>query len=107
MSIKKRFMRRIKSYTVEKLTYFSKYVKAYLKATKRLPEKYYIDAFAGTGKCILCDITQCKSEGGKKCLVELKKFVQYTLIFRRIYMRKFRENDKIKERFSQKIALCH
>ena len=59
-------MRRIKSHTVEKLAYFRKYIEAYLVATKRLPIKYYIDAFAGSGKCILCD-EKCKSRGGLTC----------------------------------------
>lgn len=59
-------MRRIKSHTTEKLAYFNKYIEAYLVATKRLPAKYYIDAFAGSGRCILCD-KKCKSRGGSKC----------------------------------------
>lgn len=59
-------MRRIKQHTVQKLEYFRKYLIAYLHATKRLPQKYYVDAFAGTGKCILCN-EKCKSRGGKKC----------------------------------------
>lgn len=60
-------MKRIKSHTLEKLAYFKKYIEAYLVATKRLPVKYYIDAFAGTGKNILCDEI-CKSKGGKRCI---------------------------------------
>lgn len=59
-------MRRIKEHTYEKLQYFKKYLNAYLFATKRLPKKYYIDAFAGTGKCILCN-EECKSRGDIKC----------------------------------------
>jgi len=59
-------MRRVKSHTLEKLSYFKKYLEAYLIATKKLPLKYYIDAFAGTGKCILCD-EKCNSDGGIKC----------------------------------------
>lgn len=59
-------MRRIKSHTIEKLEYIRKYIEAYLVATKRLPIKYYIDAFAGSGKCILCD-EKCKSRGGLTC----------------------------------------
>ena len=58
-------MRRVKNHTAEKLKYFKKYIEGYLVATKRLPEKYYIDAFAGTGKCILCN-EKCKSRGGVK-----------------------------------------
>lgn len=61
-------MRRIKSHTSEKLEYIRKYIEGYLMATKRLPIKYYIDAFAGSGKCILCD-TECNSRGGKRCLL--------------------------------------
>jgi len=61
-------MRRIKSHTRDKLTYFEKYLNAYLSATKRLPTKIYIDAFSGTGKCMLCNHGSCKSRGGKKCL---------------------------------------
>ena len=60
-------MRRIKTHTVEKLVYFKKYIEAYLVATKRLPIKYYIDAFAGSGTCILCD-KKCKSKGNLRCL---------------------------------------
>lgn len=60
-------MRRIKSHTIEKLEYIRKYIDAYLIATKRLPIKYYIDAFAGSGKCVLCDIT-CRSDGGLRCV---------------------------------------
>lgn len=60
-------MRRIKSHTVQKLEYISKYIKAYLGATSRLPKKVFIDAFAGTGKCVLCDEKSCSSAGGKKC----------------------------------------
>lgn len=59
-------MRRIKSHTLEKLEYFRKYIEAYLVATKRLPIKYYIDAFAGSGKCVLCD-EKCNSKGGLRC----------------------------------------
>lgn len=59
-------MRRIKSHTLIKLKYLEKYVNAYLTATKRLPYKYFVDAFAGTGECIVCDV-RCKSRGGKKC----------------------------------------
>lgn len=61
-------MRRIKSHTSEKLEYIRKYMEAYLVATKKLPTKYYIDAFAGSGKCVICDV-ECKSKGGKKCLL--------------------------------------
>jgi len=61
-------MRRIKSHTLTKLSYFKKYISAYLNATKRVPEKYYIDAFAGSGKCILCDETYCHSKGGGRCI---------------------------------------
>ena len=60
-------MRRIKSHTVEKLEYFSKYIKAYLDATSKLHSKVFIDAFAGTGKCVLCDNRSCSSAGGDKC----------------------------------------
>jgi len=59
-------MRRIKSQTLEKLGYFKKYVEAYPIATKRLAHIYYVDAFAGTGKCIFCD-ERCKSRGGSAC----------------------------------------
>jgi three-Cys-motif partner protein len=51
---------------LEKLSYFKKYLDAYLLATKRLPVKFYIDAFAGSGKCKLCD-EKCKSKGGVLC----------------------------------------
>lgn len=60
-------MRRIKDHTLQKLGYFKKYIEGYLQATKRLPIKYYIDAFAGTGKCILCN-EKCDSIGGQKCI---------------------------------------
>lgn len=60
-------MRRVKNHTVEKLEYFRKYIEAYLKATKRLPIKFYIDAFAGTGKCVLCG-EKCTSRGGIRCI---------------------------------------
>jgi three-Cys-motif partner protein len=60
-------MRRIKDHTYEKLQYFKKYLNAYLSATKRLPKKYYIDAFAGTGKCILCN-EECDSKGDIRCI---------------------------------------
>lgn len=60
-------MRRIKDHTLQKLGYFKKYIEAYLKATKKLPIKYYIDAFAGTGKCILCN-EKCDSIGGQRCI---------------------------------------
>lgn len=46
-------MRKVKEHTLQKLKYFEKYINAYLNATKKLSKKYYIDAFAGTGKCIL------------------------------------------------------
>ena len=46
-------MRKIKPHTLQKLKYFEKYLKAYLVVTKRLPKKYYVDAFAGCGKCII------------------------------------------------------
>ena len=59
-------MRRIKNHTAEKLTYIKKYINAYLKATKSLPSKYYVDGFSGTGKCIICN-KKCKSVGGLKC----------------------------------------
>jgi len=59
-------MRRIKSQTVEKLGYFKKYVEAYTIATKSLPLIYYVDAFAGTGKCVYCD-KRCDSRGGSVC----------------------------------------
>lgn len=57
-------MRRIKSHTAEKLTYIKKYMAAYLVATQKIKIRYFIDGFAGTGKCILCD-ERCDSEGGK------------------------------------------
>lgn len=60
-------MRRIKGHTVEKLGYISKYFKAYLDATSKLPNKVFIDAFAGTGKCVLCDEKSCDSSGREKC----------------------------------------
>lgn len=60
-------MRRIKNHTVEKLGYISKYFKAYLDATNKLPNKVFIDAFAGTGKCVLCNEKSCDSSGGEKC----------------------------------------
>lgn len=60
-------MRRIKNHTVEKLEYVSKYIKAYLDATNRLPSKVFIDAFAGTGKCVLCNNKSCNSSGGDLC----------------------------------------
>ncbi|MFA6548227.1 MAG: three-Cys-motif partner protein TcmP [Candidatus Magasanikbacteria bacterium] len=60
-------MRRIKNHTVEKLEYISKYIKAYLDATSRLPNKVFIDAFAGTGKCVLCNNKSCDSSGGDLC----------------------------------------
>lgn len=60
-------MRRVKNHTLEKLEYFKKYINAYLMATKRLPLKYYIDAFAGTGKCIFCG-EKCNSKGGNRCI---------------------------------------
>lgn len=59
-------MRRIKPHTIEKLAYFKKYIEAYLVVTKRLPMKYYVDAFAGSGKCILCG-EKCESSGGPRC----------------------------------------
>ncbi len=59
-------MRRIKSHTMQKLEYIQKYISAYTVATKKLPFKYYIDAFAGSGLCILCD-EKCKSRGKNKC----------------------------------------
>lgn len=61
-------MRRIKSHTLQKLEYFRKYIEAYLNATKTMYQKYYVDALAGTGKCILCDISSCKSKGGERCM---------------------------------------
>jgi len=60
-------MKRIKNHTLQKLAYFGKYIRAYLVATKRLPAKYYIDAFAGTGKNILCN-ESCESKGGRRCI---------------------------------------
>lgn len=57
-------MRRIKAHSMEKLAYINKYVDAYLNATKKWPNKIYVDAFAGTGKCCLCS-EDCKSEGNK------------------------------------------
>jgi three-Cys-motif partner protein len=60
-------MRRIKSHSLQKLQYFKKYVDAYLLATKKMPRKYFIDAFAGTGKCILCG-AKCKGRGGSRCV---------------------------------------
>lgn len=54
-------MRRIKKHTAEKLEYIRKYIAAYLVAAKTVPIKYYIDAFAGTGICILCN-EKCKSK---------------------------------------------
>ena len=60
-------MRRIKQHTVTKLEFLKKYLNAYLSAAKKLPKKYYIDAFAGTGKNVLCNIKECKSKGGEKC----------------------------------------
>lgn len=57
-------MRRIKDHTFEKLQYIRKYVSAYLVATKSIRVKYYIDAFSGTGKCVLCS-ESCNSKGSK------------------------------------------
>ncbi|MFA5129116.1 MAG: three-Cys-motif partner protein TcmP [Patescibacteria group bacterium] len=59
-------MWRVKPHTREKLEYFRKYIEAYTTATKKLPLKYYIDAFAGTGKCVLCG-EKCSSEGWSRC----------------------------------------
>lgn len=44
-------MRNIKKHTIQKLKFFEKYINAYLKVTQKLPKRYYIDAFAGTGQC--------------------------------------------------------
>jgi three-Cys-motif partner protein len=60
-------MRRIKIHTVEKLEYIRKYIEAYSIATKSLPARYYIDAFAGSGTCLLCS-EKCTSKGGIRCL---------------------------------------
>jgi three-Cys-motif partner protein len=64
-------MRRIKKHTVEKLRYYEKYINAFLFATKKLKGYDYktilVDAFAGTGKCYLCNEPVCKSKGGMKC----------------------------------------
>jgi three-Cys-motif partner protein len=51
-------MRLIKEHSLQKLEYLRKYIKGYLTATKRLQTKYYIDAFAGTGKCLLHNTKQ-------------------------------------------------
>ncbi|OGZ32254.1 MAG: hypothetical protein A2V69_02850 [Candidatus Portnoybacteria bacterium RBG_13_40_8] len=51
-------MRLIKEHSLQKLEYLKKYIKGYLTATKRLQAKYYIDAFAGTGKCLLHNTKQ-------------------------------------------------
>lgn len=57
---------RIKPHTKEKLDYLEKYIEAFVLATRSLNKRYYIDAFAGTGKNILCRET-CESTGGESC----------------------------------------
>lgn len=73
-------MRKIKKHTAQKLKYFEKYLNAYLTATKRLRNKTYLDAFAGTGKCLLVpDNIECDGS----TLISLKaksEFTQYIFI---------------------------
>lgn len=48
-----RIPRPIRRWTAIKLEHLEAYLKAYARATKRWQERYYIDAFAGCGDCIL------------------------------------------------------
>ncbi|MFZ3057433.1 MAG: three-Cys-motif partner protein TcmP [Minisyncoccales bacterium] len=61
-------IRKIKPHTIDKLTLVDKCTNAYLVATKRLTSKYYIDAFAGTGKCFLCSRVNCLINNTEECL---------------------------------------
>lgn len=73
-------MRKIKEHTQQKLKYFEKYLNAYLNATKRLSKKYYIDAFAGTGKCILDKTNEIKDGSTLIALKSKKPFDIYVFI---------------------------
>lgn len=73
-------MRLIKEHSLQKLEYLRKYIDGYLSATKRLRVKYYIDAFSGTGKCILYNT---KQQVDGSALIALKAtgiFNKYILI---------------------------
>jgi len=45
----------IRKWTALKLEYLDAYLQGYAQATKSWGERYYIDAFAGSGDCILAD----------------------------------------------------
>lgn len=73
-------MIKIKEHTLQKLEYFKKYLNAYLMATKRLSQRYYIDAFAGSGKCIVTG-TKKKVDGSSLIALKAKiSFDRYILI---------------------------
>lgn len=110
-------MWRVKPHTKEKLEYFKKYIEAYTIATKKIPIKYYVDAFAGTGNCILCG-ERCGSKGQLKCekcgrgkiidgsvLISLKiknKFNSY--LFIELDKKNFKILDKIVTQESDKLS---
>lgn len=76
-------MRKIKSHTLQKLEYFKKYLEAYLRATQKLPKKYYIDAFAGSGECILTKADQKVKGSSLIALTATNPFDAYLLIEKR------------------------
>lgn len=62
---KTRIPRPIRRWTAIKLEHLEAYLKAYAKATQRAGNRYYIDAFAGSGDCILSE-TGVRIEGSAR-----------------------------------------
>jgi len=70
----------IHKWTALKLEYLDYYLQAYVIATKQSREKYYIDAFAGCGECIIYE-TGCQIEGSPwRALNAVPGFTQYYLV---------------------------
>lgn len=98
-------MIKIKEHTLQKLEYFKKYLDAYLLVTKKLPGKYYIDAFAGSGKCIVTG-TKKKVDGSSLIALKAKiSFDRYILIEKKKSIFEELENFIKKETHTNRLSL--
>lgn len=103
-------VRIIKQHTLQKLEYFKKYLDAYLIATKILPKKYYIDAFAGTGECVVAGNNKSVCGSALIALEAKNKFDSYIFIEKpkiAKILEKIIQTSKINKELLKKIKILH
>lgn len=72
--------RPIRLWTARKLEYLDAYLQAYVQATKSLGQRYYIDAFAGCGDCILEDTGRTIAGSPWRALAAVPKFTKFFFV---------------------------